>query len=232
MKKVIDKIIGFIKENKKMTAILLVFVLVGGIISGLCLDYWAKTGRMPFTKPEKVCVVIDPGHGGSDVGATQNGRYEKDDNLRIALKVKEHLEEKGIEVVLTRTIDVYLSLEDRCEFANSRSADLFVSLHRNSAASGAGGVEIWIGSDNSYRARSLAKNMLRKLDKAGISDNRGVKVGYISDRNKDYYVNSHTDMTSCLVELGFITNETDNKLFDENLDAYAKAIADAIAMHL
>lgn len=232
MKNILKKIFDFLKENKKMTAILLVFILVGGIISGLCLDYWAKTGRAPFTKPGKVCVVIDPGHGGKDVGATVDGRYEKDDNLRIALKVKECLEEKGIDVVLTRTIDIYLSLEDRCEFANSRSADLFVSLHRNSAASDAGGVEIWIGSDNDYRARSLAKTMLKGLEKAEITDDRGVKVGYIGDRSKDYYVNKHTDMISCLVELGFITSEDDNELFDKNLDAYAQAIADAIEKHL
>ena len=232
MKKIFEKILGFIKENKKMTAILLVFIIIGGIVSGLCLDYWAKTGRVPFSKPGKVCVVIDPGHGGSDVGAINGNRYEKDDNLRIALKVKEILEEKGIDVVLTRTVDIYISLEDRCEFANSRSADLFVSLHRNSASSSAGGVEIWVGSDNTYRARSLAKTMLKGLEKAGISDARGVKSGYITDKNKDYYINSHTDMTSCLVELGFISNETDNNLFDKNLDAYAQAIADAIEKHI
>lgn len=232
MKNILDKIISFIKENKKMTAILLLFLVIGGIVSGLCLDYWARTGRTPFSKPGKVCVVIDPGHGGNDVGAVNGNRYEKDDNLRLALKVKECLEEKGIDVVLTRTVDIFLSLEDRCEFANSRSADLFVSLHRNSASSAVGGAEIWVGSDNSYRARSLAKTILKGLDDAGISDNRGVKTGYITDRNKDYYVNSHTDMTSCLVELGFITSETDNKLFDENLDAYAQAIADAIEEHI
>lgn len=232
MKNIIGKIIGFIKENKKMTAILLLFLVIGGIVSGLCLDYWAKTGRAPFTKPGKVCVVIDPGHGGTDVGALNGDRYEKDDNLRLALKVKECLEKKGIDVALTRTVDIFLSLEDRCEFANSRSADLFVSLHRNSASSEVGGVEIWVGSENSYRARSLAKTILGGLDEAGISDNRGVKTGYIGDKNKDYYVNSHTDMTSCLVELGFISSEEDNRLFDENLDIYAQAIADAIEEHI
>ncbi len=232
MKKILDKTISFIKENKKMTAILLVFLAVGGIVSGLCLDYWGKTGRAPFSKPSKVCVVIDPGHGGNDPGAVNGTRQEKDDNLRIALKVKECLEEKGIDVVLTRTVDIFLSLEDRCKFANSRSADLFVSLHRNSAESSVGGVEIWVGSDNTYRARSLAKNMLKGLKEAGISDDRGVKVGYIGDRNKDYYVNKNTDMTSCLVELGFITSDEDNELYDKNLDAYAQAIADAIEKHL
>ena len=228
----LDKFVAFIKDNKKMTAILLLFLVIGGIISGLCIDYWARTGRTPFAKPGKVCVVIDPGHGGSDVGAVNGNRYEKDDNLRLALKVKECLENKGIDVALTRTVDIFISLEDRCKFANSRSAELFVSLHRNSAATDVGGTEIWIESENPYRARSLSKTILGGLDEAGISDDRGVKTGYITDRNKDYYVNSHTNMTSCLVELGFITSETDNKLFDKNLDAYAQAIADAIEAHI
>lgn len=232
MKKIFDKIISFVKANKKMVAILLVFLVIGGVVTGLCLDHWTRTGRAPFSKPGKVCVVIDPGHGGNDPGAINGTRQEKDDNLRIALKVKECLEEKGIDVVLTRTVDIFLSLEDRCKFANSRSADLFVSLHRNSAASSVGGVEIWIGSENSYRSRSLAKHILKGLKKAEIAEDRGVKVGYITDINKDYYVNKHTDMTSCLVELGFITSETDNELFDKNLDAYAQAIADAIEKHL
>ena len=232
MKIMLDKFVAFIKDNKKMTAILLLFLVIGGIISGLCIDYWARTGRTPFAKPGKVCVVIDPGHGGSDVGAVNGNRYEKDDNLRLALKVKECLENKGIDVALTRTVDIFISLEDRCKFANSRSAELFVSLHRNSAATDVGGTEIWIESENPYRARSLSKTILGGLDEAGISDDRGVKTGYITDRNKDYYVNSHTNMTSCLVELGFITSETDNKLFDKNLDAYAQAIADAIEAHI
>lgn len=236
MKKVFEKIIAFVKENKKMTAILIVFLIVGGIVSsflsGLCYEHWAKTGRLPFWKPDKICVVIDPGHGGNDVGAVNGGRYEKDDNLRLALKVKECLEEKGIDVILTRSDDTFISLENRCKIANSHSADLYVSLHRNSAKPDAQGVEIWIGSENSYRARSLAKYMLDGLSEAGISQNRGVRVGYISGENKDYYVNKNTDMPSCLVELGFITNNKDNELYDKNIDVYAQVIANAIEEHL
>ncbi len=171
-------------------------------------------------------VVIDAGHGGSDVGAEYEGRYEKDDNLSLALLVNEKLREKGIETEMTRSRDKYISLDERCKIANRKNAKLFVSLHRNSAE-GANGVEIWISKEATEGDRSLANNILNSLDKVGISQNRGVKSGYARG-DGDYYVNSHTDMTSCLVELGFINSESDNSLLDRNIDEYAQAIADSI----
>ncbi len=176
---------------------------------------------------EPVQVVIDPGHGGADVGAEYNGRYEKDDNLALALLVEERLKQIGIESYLTRGSDKKVSLEKRCQIANRKKAQLFVSLHRNSA-DGAKGVEIWIGSENNEKDFALAENILNSLDEVGISQNRGVKSGYARGEG-DYYVNSHTEMTSCLVELGFINSEADNGLFDGNIVAYADAIAEAIA---
>lgn len=174
-----------------------------------------------------VQVVIDPGHGGSDVGAQYNGRYEKDDNLEMALLVCENLKNMGIEACLTRDDDKFVELKDRCALANRRNAELFVSLHRNSAE-GAKGVEIWINSDAPKEDAALAENILTALEAVGISENRGVKSGYARG-DGNYFVNSQTDMPSCLVELGFINSETDNALFDENTEAYAEAIADAIA---
>lgn len=175
-------------------------------------------------------VVIDAGHGGSDVGAEYNGRYEKDDNLAVALLVAEKLEEKGIDVELTRDDDTFISLENRCKIANKKQAELFVSLHRNSA-DGARGVEIWVSSDKPDKDTLLAENIMQNLDEAGISQNRGVKYGY-AQGDGNYYVNSHTDMPSCLVELGFMNSEEDNALFDQNLDSYAEAIAEAIEISL
>ena len=74
---------------------------------------------------------------------------------------------------------------------------------------------------------ALAENILSELDEVGISKNRGVKAGYARG-DGNYYVNSHTNMASCLAEIGFITSEEDNKLLDDNLNAYAEAIATAI----
>lgn len=176
-------------------------------------------------------VYLDAGHGGSDVGAmaTFDGaaRYEKDDNLRLAIAVEKHLEAKGVRVEVSRFDDTFLELEEIAEKANKSGAQLFVSLHRNSAPTG-NGVEIWVEKTKPKDDTKLAKAIMEQLDKAGISDNRGVRYGLASDSNQDYYVNKHTKMPSCLVELGFITSKEDNALLDEKLEQYAEAIANGI----
>jgi N-acetylmuramoyl-L-alanine amidase len=81
-------------------------------------------------------VVIDPGHGGKDNGAMYRGLKEKNITLdiskRVAVKLRKLL---GCEVLLTRNHDVYLALEERTAFANTKDADIFVSIHVNAAAS-------------------------------------------------------------------------------------------------
>ncbi len=206
------------RKNLKIALIGAAAVLVAVIITALILGDTAQ-------------VVIDPGHGGSDVGAEYDGRFEKDDNLALAILVNEKLNDMGIDSVLTRDKDKQISLEKRCKIANKKKADVFVSLHRNSA-DGAKGVEIWVRSDMPEKDTALAQNILNGLDEVGISQNRGVKFGYARGDGKDYYVNSHSDMPSCLVELGFINSETDNELFDENIDSYAEAIARSIADYI
>ncbi len=177
-------------------------------------------------KPE-ISVCIDAGHGAHDSGAVNGERLEKDDNLRLSLRVREKLEEKGVKVYMTREDDTFLTLEERCRVANKKKCTLFVALHRNSAESG-NGVEMWIQSTPNDTDWALAENMLNALSKTEISKARGVKTGYAKNPDGNYYVNAHTDMPSCLAEIGFITSEQDNTLFDENLDAYAAAIADGI----
>ena len=206
------------RKNIKITLVGVAAVIIAVIIAAVILGDTAQ-------------VVIDPGHGGSDVGAEYDGRFEKDDNLALAILVNEKLNDMGIDSVLTRDKDKKLSLEKRCKIANKKKADAFVSLHRNSA-DGAKGVEIWVGSDMPEKDTALAESILSGLDEVGISQNRGVKFGYARGDGKDYYVNSHSDMPSCLVELGFINSETDNELFDKNIDSYAEAIARSIADYI
>jgi N-acetylmuramoyl-L-alanine amidase len=79
-------------------------------------------------------IVLDPGHGGHDPGAMRSGMKEKDITLDVSQKLKSILEQEyGYEVLMTRTIDDYVPLEERTAFANSKSADLFVSVHVNSS---------------------------------------------------------------------------------------------------
>src|SRR5205823_3130466 len=79
-------------------------------------------------------VVVDAGHGGHDTGAVgKGGVREKDVALSIALKLAAELKEAGLEVILTRDDDTFVSLEDRARIANESNGDLFISVHCNSA---------------------------------------------------------------------------------------------------
>ena len=179
-------------------------------------------------RPKTDIICIDPGHGGDDPGAINGERCEKDDNLALALLVAKYVEELGCTPLLTRGEDSYLTLGDRCEIANDSDAAYFVSLHRNSAAESAKGVEVWISSHKTAPERKLAQSILAALEKIEIQQNRGVKAGTQAGEDSDYAVNKNTTMPSCIVELGFITNQEDNRLYDRHLDSYARAIAEAV----
>lgn len=175
----------------------------------------------------KIVVCIDAGHGGDDVGAILDKRYEKDDTLEIAKLVKKYLRKQNVKVVMTRKKDKSLSLEERCKIANNKKADFFVSIHRNSAKTG-NGIEIWCNSNKREEDTNLANTIIEKLQNTEIQKNRGVKYGTINGEDSDYYVLKNTNMPSCLIELGFITDEKDNQLLDSHKKEYAKAIADGI----
>ena len=184
---------------------------------------------------KKYVIVIDPGHGGGDGGAVNqsNTRFEKDDNLRLGMAVKQAFAKyPDIEIIMTRETDVFLGLQNRCDIANEANADFFISLHRNSAEEG-NGVEIWIesdtGSDNAWD-KLMAEYILDWLTEVGVSKRRGIQNGFRNTASKDsnYYVNQYTNMPSCLVEMGFMTAEIDNQNFDQHLNEYAEAIASAM----
>lgn len=178
-------------------------------------------------------MCIDPGHGGDETGAvSKNGkRQEKDDNLKLSLKIKDELEKNDVKVIMTREKDDTVSLKERCVIANDNNADLFVSVHRNSSDDGTG-MEVWIKDYPSDEEISLAEDILSALVTASSLKDRGVKRGYRNKSGNNYYVNGNTKMPSCLIEVGFITNEADNGNFDKNIDSYASAVAAAIYENL
>ena len=177
-------------------------------------------------------VCIDPGHGGNDNGANNKNRFEKDDNLKLALSIKEELEKDKIKVILTRKDDTYVSLEDRTNIANDSKSELFISIHRNSSdINTAKGIEIWI-MDNREDALSLANNIIGELQIIDKDNIRGIKSGTEKGNNINYYVNKYTNMPSCIIELGFISNKEDNNSFDKKMNLYVKHIAMGIFKEL
>lgn len=167
-------------------------------------------------------IAIDAGHGGSDPGAVYKGRQEKDDTLDLTLAVGDILKKNGIDVYYTRTTDEYETPFKKATDANNSGADLFVSIHRNSSENPNqySGVETLVYSDTGLKAE-VARNINNQLEDAGFK-NLGV------DERKNLVVLKRTKMPAVLVEVGFINNDKDNYLFDEEFDSIAQAIADGI----
>ena len=116
-------------------------------------------------------VIIDPGHGGMDPGAVYKGRQEKDDNLRLALAVGELLSQNGVDVLYTRTDDVYDSPYRKAMIANESGADYLISFHRNASpiAGNASGIETLVYADRGLAAQ-MARDINRELAALGFRD--------------------------------------------------------------
>lgn len=167
-------------------------------------------------------IALDAGHGGSDPGAVYKDRREKDDTLDLTLAVGDILKKNGIDVYYTRTTDEYETPFKKATDANNSGADLFVSIHRNSSENPNqySGVETLVYSDTGLKAE-VARNINNQLEDAGFK-NLGV------DERKNLVVLKRTKIPAVLVEAGFINNDKDNYLFDEEFDSIAQAIADGI----
>lgn len=170
----------------------------------------------------KYKVALDAGHGGSDPGAVYNGRQEKDDTLDLTLAVGDILKKNGIDVFYTRTNDEYETPFKKATDANNSGADLFVSIHRNSSEkpNQYSGVETLVYNDSGFKSE-VARNINNQLENVGFK-NLGV------DTRKNLVVLKRTKMPAVLVEAGFINNEKDNYIFDQEFDKVANAIADGI----
>lgn len=167
-------------------------------------------------------IMLDAGHGGRDPGAVYNGRQEKDDALALTLAVGEILQDRGIDVMYTRTTDVYESPYQKAMEANAAGVDFFISIHRNSypTDNAVSGVESLV-YDKSGIKLEMAENINEQLEAVGFV-NLGVKA------RPGLVVLRRTRMPAVLVEVGFINSDTDNQLFDDNFDDIAIAIAEGI----
>ena len=182
-----------------------------------------------MTPISKGLIVIDPGHGGDDLGTQSNStpKYlEKNLNLATAQQLKSFLNQMGYATIMTRTKDTFIALDKRAEFANERKPMLFISVHYNSAPSkDAEGIEVFYyksdkDSGRSKESKDLAHEVLSKVITESKARSRGVKHG-------NFAVIRQTTMPAILVEGGFLTNDDEmNKIKDP---AYVKKLAWAMA---
>jgi N-acetylmuramoyl-L-alanine amidase len=173
-------------------------------------------------------VVIDPGHGGYDLGARMAACDEKSLSLSTALLVKKYLTEMGYRVILTRSRDSFLPLEKRAAIANETKSKLFVSIHFNAAKNPvAKGIEVFFhASEDKIKSgfsKKLAARVLSKIIDKTMAESRGVKEG-------NFYVIRETRMPSILIEAGFMTHPEELHLLkDINYrDKIARGIAEGI----
>ncbi|AFY42193.1 N-acetylmuramoyl-L-alanine amidase [Nostoc sp. PCC 7107] len=179
-----------------------------------------QPGTRPIPPRGRVVVVIDPGHGGKDPGAIGiGGVREKDVILPIGKRVAEILQQNGVQVIMTRSSDYFVTLPGRVQLAEKANADVFVSIHANALGGGrsdVSGLETYYYDSGLSLARSVHSSILQSLN---VKD-RGV-------RRARFFVLRKSSMPSILVETGYLTGRED--IAKLRTSAYQNQMAEAIA---
>ena len=174
-------------------------------------------------QPQNITIILDPGHGGEDEGCSRAGVLEKDVNLEIAKAAGAKLSELGYRVVYTREGDEGGTTEERVEKANALKGDLYVSIHQNACETTEPcGMEVWYcddryGEESERLARLFQKYIVQATD---------VKERELSETDT-LYVIRESDMPSCLIETGFLSNAAERRKLTN--PAYQVLIAEGIA---
>ncbi len=167
-------------------------------------------------------IVLDPGHGGSDQGAsssTPSISLEKNYTLKTAKELKKLLNKEGAHVKMTRSNDKYVSLDDR-----NIKGDAFISIHNDALdSSNANGVTVYWFKD---KQESLAQTLNSAIQKKALLTNRG-------SRQQNYQVLRQTDIPAVLLELGYISNPTDESMINDQLhrQVVEQAIVDGLKQY-
>lgn len=178
---------------------------------------------------EKIKIVLDAGHGGTDSGAISTidkSVMEKTLTLDMINRLNERFLMLGYDVILTRTEDEYIKLLDRARISNTSDADIFLSIHFNASNSSTSkGIEVLYGSEKNIIIKKseqvhMAKAILKELIDSTGAVNRGVK------NRADLIVLNKTKTVAALCELGFVTNSEDMEKITDS--SYLDTMADAI----
>ncbi|WP_125702978.1 N-acetylmuramoyl-L-alanine amidase [Companilactobacillus mishanensis] len=175
------------------------------------------------TNISEATIVIDPGHGGTDVGAESKKKtYEKNFTLAYAQEIKKQLQKTGARVILTRDGDATKSLGNRARLSSKIEADAYISLHFDSSTSADAGSGITTYYYENSKDGKLATSLNDQLKALKIK-NRGTQ-------QKDLYVLHYNSQPSVLLELGYINSKSDYKHI--NSEAYKEQVARAVTAGL
>lgn len=175
-----------------------------------------------------VDIVLDAGHGGKDQGTSSGEVLEKQINLQIAKKAQKILEKAGYKVGMVREDDTFVKLGERAEYANSKEAEVYVSIHCNSSESGEGdGIETYYAEEKTESSQKLAELVQKHVVLQTNARDREA-------RTADYAVISKTEMPAALVEIGFLSDAEERALLQEEdyQEKIAAGIADGIIGYL
>ncbi|MEK3838644.1 N-acetylmuramoyl-L-alanine amidase family protein [Paenibacillus sp. FSL R7-0128] len=171
-------------------------------------------------------VILDAGHGKKDSGAVGvTKKFEKDFNLSMVLKVNELLKKNPeINVILTRSTDVFVELVDRAKIANKAGADVFLSIHANAGEPPAKGSETLYTKDMDKPFATIIHKYLMSV--TGLADRKC--------RYQNLSVCRNTTMPAALIEPGFLTNQAEEELLfnEEFQNRLAVAMAQGICEYL
>lgn len=170
-------------------------------------------------------IFIDPGHGAHDPGAVGKRSKEKDNVLKVGLRLKTLLEAAGHTVKMSRSTDVFIPLSERAKLANTWGADYFVSLHDNAATSTVSGFETFVHNGPVSSKTSEFRNAIHDaiIKSIGIKD-RGKK-------RANFAVLRETKMPAVLIEYAFITNGSDETILIDKVEELAQWTADGITAY-
>lgn len=160
---------------------------------------------------------------------------EKDDTLALTLEIQKALEERGVTVIMTRTDDTFVHRFDRAALANESDAECFVSIHRNYMIGDTKicGIEAWLVNEqtmNEVPGKEKDVDLTQFIfDQLADEETNGI-LGYFREASPevDNSVNLRTTIPSLILEMGYMSNASDNELYHSQMEAYANAIADGI----
>lgn len=195
-------------------------------VAGLCITSCRTSRSIPTNH---FVLVVDAGHGGNDQGAAGRHSQEKDITLQTARRVCKLIRKqcKNVEVIQTRPDDEFVTLDDRAGMANFFHADLFISIHANSARGWAEGTETFIHTTaKGSRSERMAHLIETEYVRQGKRKSRGVKTA-------NFAVLRKTSMPAVLTEIGFISNKEEEKFIKskKGQKRLARCICDAFVTY-
>lgn len=205
------------REKGRCTTIVILLCCLLPLLAG------CRSSRSLQRKP--FVLVVDAGHGGNDQGAAGRRSMEKDINLKVAQRTCKLIRKKcrDVLVIQTRPDDEFVTLDDRAGMANFYRADLFISIHSNSAREWAEGTETFIHpSARGEQSEQMARYIEQEYAVQGGRKSRGVKTA-------NFAVLRQTHMPAVLTEIGFISNKEEERFINsrKGQKRLAQCICDA-----